>query len=339
MKISLFTYTKNGCGTAEKVLNCFEDAEKKAYAPERFSKDGFLPLESGHEKIYARMFSWSDLIIFVSACGIAVRKIAPYIRNKCEDPAVICIDESGKFVIPLLSGHIGGANEYAKTITEKLGSVCVITTATDINNRFSVDAWAKKQGFIIDDMSLAKAVSAEILEKDVPLASEFEICPSYPDGIIAGDSGKLGIYVGTKKKTPFDRTLRIITPVLHLGIGCRKGTEAKTVRGLVEAVLEENNIDKRAIKCAASIDIKSNEAGLLEFCRENNWDISFYSAEELKRVSGDFSASEFVKTVTGVDNVCERAALTGAENLVVKKRAANGVTVAIASEGCCVGFE
>ena len=107
----------------------------------------------------------------------------------------------------------------------------------------------------------------------------------------------------------------------------------------MEAVLEENNIDKRAIKCAASIDIKSNEAGRLEFCRENNWDISFYSAEELKRVSGDFSASEFVKTVTGVDNVCERAALTGAEKLVVKKRAANGVTVAIASEGCCVGFE
>lgn len=337
MNISLFTYTKNGLSTARKILNCFEDAEKKAYAPERFSGDGFLPLEQVQD--FGEVFLQSDLILFVASCGIAVRKIAPFIKDKCTDPAVVCIDESGKFVIPILSGHIGGANGYAKKGAKALNAICVVTTATDIEGRFSVDSWAKKQGFIIDDMIMAKAVSAQILENDVPLLSEFDVCSALPNGVISGTNGEIGIYVGIKRETPFDKTLRIITPVLHLGIGCRKGTQKETIEELVEKVLLENNIDKRSIKCAASIDIKSDETGLLEYCKDNNWDISFYSAERLKSVQGDFTASAFVKDITGVDNVCERAAIVGADNLIVKKTAANGVTVAIAQERCEICFE
>ncbi|MBQ7647339.1 MAG: cobalamin biosynthesis protein, partial [Clostridia bacterium] len=330
MNISLFTYTKNGCDTAKKVMSCFDRAEIKAYAPERFSGEGFLSLDAAYDP--GSVFSWSDLIIFVASCGIAVRKIAPFVKDKCKDPAVVCIDECGKFVIPLLSGHIGGANEFAKTVSEALNSVCVITTATDIEGRFSVDSWAKKQGFLIDDMSIAKAVSAHVLENDVPLVSEFKIVSALPNGVVRGESGEIGIYVGIRKKTPFYKTLRIITPVLHLGIGCRKGTQKETIKELVEAVLSENNIDKRAVKCVASIDIKAGEAGLLEYCKENDWDMAFYSADTLNSVCGEFTVSPFVKEITGVDNVCERAASIGAEKLIVKKRSGNGVTVAIAEE-------
>lgn len=337
MNISLFTYTKNGCETALKVLSCFEEAEKRAYAPERFSGEGFLELQTACD--FGEVFSWSDLVIFVASCGIAVRKIAPFVTDKCTDPAVVCVDESGKFVVPLLSGHIGGANGFAKTVAGALNAVCVITTATDIEGRFSVDSWAKKQGFIIDDMIMAKAVSAQILENDIPLFSEFDICSNLPNGVISGKNGEIGIYVGTKKQTPFYKTLRIITPVLHLGIGCRKGTQKENIDELVERVLSQNNIDRRAIKCVASIDIKSDEAGLLEYCRENNWDIIFYSAEQLKSIQGDFTASSFVKDITGVDNVCERAAAIDAEKLIVKKNAENGVTVAIARERCELRFE
>lgn len=337
MNISLFTYTKNGLTTALKVLDCFEEAEKKAYVPERFSQDGFLSLDLA--KDFGAVFSWSDLVIFVASCGIATRKIAPFIKDKCTDPAVICIDETGKFVVPLLSGHIGGANEFAKIISEKIKSVCVITTATDINDRFSVDAWAKKQGFIIEDMAIAKMVSAEILENDVPLLSEFAVTSKLPNGVVHGQTGKIGIYVGTRKKSPFERTLRLIPSVLHLGIGCRKGTKKDVIGRLVDDVLLENNIDKRAIKCVASIDIKSCEAGLLEYCRENNWDIFFYSSDELKSIPGEFTPSAFVKNITGVDNVCERAAIIGAEELIIKKRCAEGVTVAIAEERCELRFE
>ncbi|MBQ3426361.1 MAG: cobalt-precorrin 5A hydrolase [Clostridia bacterium] len=337
MNISLFTYTKNGCKTAIKALNCFEEAETKVYAPERFLKDGFLSLEQAHN--FEDIFMWSDLVIFVASCGIAVRKIAPFIKDKCTDPAVVCVDESGKYVIPLLSGHIGGANRFAKAIAEALNAVCVITTATDIEGKFSVDSWAEKQGFVIDDMSIAKDVSAHILENDVPLLSEFNILSRLPNGVIRGENGKIGIYVGTHIKAPYDRTLRIITPVLHLGIGCRKGTPKEAIRELVETVLLENNIDKRSVKCVASIDIKSHEPGLLEYCKENDLDIIFYSAEKLKSIKGEFTASSFVKDITGVDNVCERAAIMGAEKLTVRKRAANGVTVAIAEEGCELRFE
>ena len=131
----------------------------------------------------------------------------------------------------------------------------------------------------------------------------------------------------------------MIPPVLHLGIGCRKGTGAQTIREAVKAVLEEHNIDIRALKCAASIDLKANEEGLLEFCREQELPVQFYSAEELKAVPGTFTPSEFVQSVTGVDNVCERSALIGAEELIVKKTAWNGVTVALAAEHLEVRFE
>lgn len=337
MNISLFTYTKNGCDTANKVLNCFREANKKAYAPERFSKYGFLPLDLAND--FGEMFSWSDLIVFVASCGIAVRKIAPFIKDKCTDPAIVCIDEAGRFVIPVLSGHIGGANGFAKVIAKELSASCVITTATDIEDRFSVDAWAEKHGFVIDDMSLAKAVSAYILENDIPLLSEFDISHELPNGVINGKSGKIGIYVGTKKEKPFDTTLRIIPKILHLGIGCRKGTKKEDIKELVQAVLSENNLDERAIKCVASIDMKANEAGLLEYCIDNAWDINFYSSDRLKSVQGEFSASSFVKEITGVDNVCERAAMIGAEETVVRKKAGNGVTVAIAKERCVLSFE
>ena len=103
-------------------------------------------------------------------------------------------------------------------------------------------------------------------------------------------------------------------------------------------VLLQNNIDARAIKCVASIDLKSGEDGLLNYCKDNALIPVFYSAAELQEVSGEFTRSEFVRNITGVDNVCERAALKGAEKLIVNKTALNGVTVAVASETLEVRF-
>jgi len=126
---------------------------------------------------------------------------------------------------------------------------------------------------------------------------------------------------------------------LHLGIGCRKGTPTEAIREAVERVLQEYNIDRRAIKCVASIDLKREEPGLLEFCAEQKLPVQFYAAGELKAVPGDFTPSEFVQSITGVDNVCERSALVGAKELIVRKTAMNGVTVALAAEHMEVRFE
>lgn len=367
-RTAILAYSRRGLSTARTVSRCFPGAQRRMYTVKRFADDDFKPLGKVSENFYGELFEWADTLIFVGSCGIAVRCIAPHVKDKKTDPAVICIDELGKSVIPLLSGHIGGANDTARRIAEHIGANAVITTATDINGRFSVDTWATKNGFEIADMQLAKAVSAAVLEKDIPLLCDipkdlldtaddaekyqsthdgvFFICPECdPDKDDGEISNKIdfsendtGIFLSWKNKEPFVKTLRIIPKVLHIGIGCRKGTSENAIQSVVNTVLEKNNIDIRAVKSAASIDLKKNEDGLLKFCEKNGWEISFYTADELRSVSGEFTASEFVRGITGVDNVCERAALIGADKLIVKKTAENGVTVAVAAEKTEVRF-
>ena len=329
MKLAVFAYSRQGLKTARRVLAVFPGA---AYAPERFAEADFRPIPQPSADFYGTLLEESDALIFVGAAGIAVRAVAPHVRSKATDPAVLCIDERGQFVIPLLSGHIGGANALAEDLAAALGSTAVVTTATDVNSRFYVDKWAAENGCIIDDLKAAKAVSAAILERDIPLCTPLPVAGELPPGVVRGDTGDVGIYIGWEKRTPFSTTLRLIPKALRLGIGCRRGTEAAALQSAVEMVLDENNIDPRAVKHAASIDLKKDEPGLFDYCAAMGWPLALYGAEELRAVEGDFTPSAFVERVTGVDNVCERAALLGAETLIVKKTARNGVTVAVAAE-------
>lgn len=338
MKIAVFAYSRQGCAMARRVMTHFAGNEVQPYTMERFEEPGFLSICRPSKSFYGPIFHNVDAMVFVGSTGIAVREIAPHVRDKATDPAVVSIDELGKFCVPLLSGHIGGANALALELANALGATPVITTATDINRKFSVDAWAARNGYVIGSLSRAKAVSAAILEQDIPLQCDYPIMTKLPGGVILGDSGAVGIRISVYRDEPFERTLRLIPKVLHLGIGCRKGTAASAIREAVNMVLEENNIDHRAVKCVASIDLKAEEAGLLEFCQEQKLPVIFFSAEELKAVPGEFTPSVFVQSITGVDNVCERSALIGAEKLIVKKNAVNGVTVALAEEHWEVHF-
>ncbi|MGN1025816.1 MAG: cobalt-precorrin 5A hydrolase [Faecousia sp.] len=331
MNAAVFAFSRQGCRTARRVMQCLVDGIVQAYTMERFGETDFAQLPPSQDS-YGRIFQNVDAMVFVGSCGIAVRKIAPFVKDKTVDPAVIVVDERGSFVIPILSGHIGGANELAGKLAKGLGAVPVITTATDINHKFSVDTWAAKNGCKISDMAVAKAVSAAILEGNVPLQSDYSVVTEYPNGVIPGNFGELGISITCKEKAPFIRTLRLIPPVLHLGIGCRKGMDAAAIGEAVDSVLKQHKIDFRAVKCAASIDLKAGETGLLQFCEGRGLPVSFYSPQELQKVPGTFTASEFVSSITGVDNVCERAALIGAEKLIVRKTACSGVTVALAEE-------
>ena len=338
MKLALFCYSRRGRDTADRVAPLFPGWEIRKFAPERYAEAGYEALRRPPRPFYGELFPWADAMVFVGACGIAVREIAPHVRNKATDPAVIGIDELGQFVIPLLSGHIGGANALARRLANALGATAVVTTATDINGKFSVDEWAARSGYAISSLAAAKAYSAAILERDLPLVSDFPISGELPEGTYIGDTGDLGLLLSWHTREPFGKTLRLIPRTLHLGLGCRRGTPLEAIRGAVNAVLEREGIDPRAVKCAASIDLKQDEEGLLAFCRERKLPVTFYSAEELRAVPGDFTPSELVMKVTGVDNVCERAALLGAETLLVRKQAAGGVTVALAAEKTEVRF-
>ena len=376
MTAAVIAYTRKALETACRTAACLTETETTVYTLPRFLThaciDGCLLPESGSvraipvndNKFYMKLFQDSDLLIFVSALGIAVRKIAPYVKDKKEDPAVLCMDEQGYYVISVLSGHIGGANEAARKIADQLGAQAVITTATDVNHRFSVDAWASQKGLIIDDMKAAKAVSAAILEQDIPMLCEPPLtlaglrldaeadapaCEAAAGGMSVGIGSSLsgilavssqedvsgfsvGIYVGWKRMSPFPTTLRLIPRVIHLGIGCRRSTSCEQIERAVHEVFEAHQIDVRAVRGVYSINLKKDEQGLLEYCRKHGWQIRTYSAEELLAVEGAFSSSGFVQSVTGVDNVCERAAMKEADSLLIRKQAADGVTVAAAVE-------
>ena len=339
MKAAVFAYSRQGCETARRILDLLGSEETRAYTIPRLVQPPFRPTGKPGISFYGQLFAWADALVFVGSAGIAVREIAPHVTDKRTDPAVIVIDELGRFVIPLLSGHIGGANALAGKLAASLAATPVITTATDINGKFSVDAWAAKNGYVIDSMAAAKAVSAAILEEPVPLQSDFPIAGKLPEGVVNGSHGNVGILISWAIKQPFPCTLRLIPRVLHLGIGCRRGIDEAAIRSAVEKTLADYQIDSRGVCCVASIDLKADEAGLLAYCRSMNWPIRFYSAEELQKAEGVFTSSAFVRDVTGVDNVCERAALLGAETLLVKKTACNGVTVAVAAEHLEISFE
>ena len=290
----------------------------------------------------AELFPAVDALIFVGACGIAVRAVAPLLIGKASDPAVVVVDELGRHAISLLSGHIGGANALARRVAGLTGGEAVITTATDVNGRFAVDEWAARRGLYIADMALAKRFAAEILKRDLPLWSDFPVEGALPSGVFLGERGELGAAVSCRDVRPFDETLLLIPRVLHLGIGCKRGTSAERIAAAVDAALKEAGLRPEAVAGAASIDVKKDEPGLLEHCARRGVPIAFYSADELRAVPGEFSSSAFVERTVGVDNVCERAAMRAAgpgARLLAPKRGGNGVTVAVTCEDWRVRFE
>ena len=334
---AVFAYSRQGIRTARQVAEALPGTWQ-CFAAQRVAQGQMQPVPRPSGPFYADCFARMDALIFVGSCGIAVREIAPWVRDKTADPAVLCLDELGRFVIPLLSGHIGGANALARQLAAALGATPVITTATDIHGRFSVDAWAARQGYVLLGREEAKAVSAAILEADVPLKSDFPLATALPAGVIPGQTGPVGIYVTYTTDAPFATTLRLVPKVLTLGIGCRRGTSAGEIAQAVDSVFARHRLEAQAAARVASIDLKAQEPGLLEFCRSRGLEAKFYTAGELNAVAGDFEPSEFVRKTTGTDNVCQRAALAQADTLLVKKTCCGAVTVAVAAQHWEVHF-
>ena len=338
MKLAIFAFTRRGCAVARAAKEVLKPEKCRMFTMEKFGQPDFEAYHPPLAAFTGPVFGWADQLLFVGSTGMAVRAIAPWVRDKKTDPGVTVVDEQGKFVISLLSGHIGGANGLTRVLAAELNAVPVITTATDVNGKFSVDDWAARNGLHISSMACAKAVAAAILEGDIPLCSDFPVVSELPKGVIPGNEGPLGIYIGVERKQPFARTLTLTPKVLQLGIGCRRDTPVEKIEAAVSALLDTHPIRREAIAGVASIDLKAREPGLLEFCRKWALPVVFYSAQELSQVEGDFPASEFVKKITGVDNVCERAALMNADRIVIHKTAMDGVTVALAQKTWEVAF-
>lgn len=329
MKAVIFAFSGRGKATALRVRDALCGYDVSLHAPAKLADDAF-PAYTGALSDFTGTVFDAEALIFVGAAGIAVRAIAPHVASKKSDPAVLCLDDGGHFVISILSGHIGGANRLARQIAAALSATPVITTATDVNGRFSVDTWATERGMAITSMALAKRVSAEILTRDIPFYADAPRPDNLANGLIWSDEGELGVCVSVRDLKPFAHTLLLVPRALRIGIGCRRGTPAEAIREAIDRVFTENRLRSEAVKDVASIDVKSDEAGLLDCCAQRGWPVRFYTAEQLNAVQGDFTPSAFVKNTVGVDNVCERAAAASGGKIIVSKTAINGVTVAVA---------
>lgn len=279
----------------------------------------------------AAQFAQTDALIFVGAVGIAVRAIAPHCRSKAVDPAVVVLDECGRFAVPLLSGHLGGANDLARRLAAVCGAVPVITTATDANGVFAVDEWARRQHCLVAEPPRIKAVSSALLAgRTVCFAADWPIQGMPPAGVEpAAESAADFCLTLTPART--EGALHIIPRIAVLGIGCRRGITAARLESAFAAFCMQTQLAPQSIMAAASIDLKQNEPGLAAFCRAHGWPLAFFTPEELRTAPGQFAHSDFVQSVTGVDNVCERASVLAAGGTVwAKKWAQEGVTFAVA---------
>lgn len=352
VKISLICFTENGLETERKLARIYQTAghQTALYALGTHvtgaAKDGTKEpsvtlVGDGLGAWTGEQFAKSDALIFVGACGIAVRAISPYVEDKRTDPAVLVVDERGSFIIPILSGHIGGANELASLAAERTKATAVITTATDINSKFSVDMFAKNHGLLISDMQAAKAVSADILAGEpVGLFSDFAISGRIPKELLSNTMCRHNIWITISKKgkrAEMDlRMLRLIPRCVSIGLGCRRGTPVEKLKEVLAEAMEKNHLDEKSVCALSSIDIKKEEAGLVGLAQSMKAPFLTYPKEELEAVPGAFSDSQVVRQTVGIGNVCERAAMAAClevsrnSHLLFSKWARDGVTVAAA---------
>ena len=358
MRVAVLSVTENGgaLGAAmAQALAVRHETDRYAYA--RYAGEGQTPFET-IDGLMRERFQTYDAWIFISAAGIAVRAIAPYIVSKRTDPAVVVIDEGARFAIPVLSGHIGGGNALARRLGEITGAQPVITTATDALGRLSPDVFAAANDLIITDFGAAKEVASAVLAgESVAVMSEYPVTHLPPECVQTAAAGtcRTGICIGADPThRPFPVTLHLVPRNLVLGIGCRRGVPAERITSHVDASLKTvcpEGMDEAAwirlmhqrITAVASIDRKADEEGLAAYCEALGITPVFYSAEDLAAVpdpgamsgsaagEGAFSSSAFVEETVGVDNVCERSAvLCSGGRLILPKTAGGGVTVAAA---------
>lgn len=352
MQVSVISFTRNGLELSEKIKQAFVDWQIKLYTKykieEMANSSQITYVSQGISEWSGEQMSQKNVLVFIGACGIAVRAISPYVKDKLQDSPVLVMDEQGRYVIPLLSGHVGGANEIANILAERLQAIPVITTATDVNRRFAVDLFAKKNGLRIVNKDGIARISSKILDgKTITISIEEghwnkEDRVTEQIDVVDFNSGKkVDIVIATEIYE--NEAELILNPKEYiLGIGCKKGKEEDKLAAWIRKSLAEAGISMEQVYAMASIDRKKDEEGLFRISQRERIPFFTYSSAELECVTGSLHESEFVKKTVGVSNVCERAALYACGEggrLVYEKHAEDGMTIAIAKRKWSVSFD
>ena len=327
MRCAVLAVSSQGAALSRRVRDAL-DGDTDIYVNEKYmgaAPDGAKPYRRLAEYV-GEIFHRYDGLIFIAAAGIAVRMIAPHLMSKLEDPAVLVMDERGRHVISLLSGHIGGANLLARQLAKSLGGEAVITTATDVEGKLAPDAvaaslalrpWPKEQIELLNSALLQGETSPYYVNESMPRAEfysrrlrEYKLSvhrmerDGFPtDGLRVlvveepGDLQKGALYLSPRR--------------LIAGIGCRQGTEEQLIRRALDAACHSIGQEISSVSLLASTIVKKEEQGLLSLAETMGREICFFDNEALQSKIDDYHLKEssFVKSQIGVGNVCEAAAL------------------------------
>lgn len=319
MKCAVISFTDSG----EKIAR---DIEKGIPNTDLYNPKAY---PGGIKALMGMIARKYDRIVFVCAVGIAVRLVAPYIRHKTQDPAVVVVDDMGRYATSLLSGHIGGANDFAKEIAKVLGAQPIITTASEGRGIESVDMFAKRCNLVIESMEDAKSITVLMVNGGVlRVVSEIQAMINYPR--ISETDYEGCLYITSQKSVSCDKPYCILRPKnLTVGVGCKKGKTRDEILKAIYHVFESNNLSIKSIDSISSIDIKKDEQGLIDACDYLGCRFYTFSKEQIRAVQYRFPGSSFVEDTVGVTCVCEPCAYLTSGEVIVGKTLLDGVTVSV----------
>lgn len=337
MKIACLSFTEKGKELGDKLESLTK--VDTGYTIHHYSNG---EIDGGIRNIIANIWNEYRGIIFISSTGIAVRIINPYIKDKTIDPAVVVVDDLGKFSISLLSGHLGGANELAQWIGEKINTIPVITTASDNRKIEAVDLFVEKNNYYIEDMkSVTKITAMMVNGKTIGFYSEEDKIIDYPnimtlDSLDYLDPKIEGLIIVSSQEMEFTN-IKIPYVILrprniNIGIGCRKGVEGRRIIEAIESCLMKVKLSNKSINAIGTVEVKKNEKGIIEAAEYFNCPMKIFTIDEIKEVEDKFDKSQFVKDTIGVYSVSEPSAYLLGGKLITRKSKHNGITISISKE-------
>lgn len=353
--IAVVAITRRGVETALKIKEALDndDLNSTVYAPKKYNQHDVVPLDKKLADFIKDTYGIVDALVAVMATGIIIRAVAPLLESKLIDPAVIGVDATGKFVISLLSGHYGGANELSRTIAKGIGATPVITTASDVTGKQSVDELAKNLHLTIQNPESLVAVNSAIVNGDrlvLILTGDAKI-PTTAIGCYEVKKAENGVeamkiinnydagVIVTRQPLSIDKFVKpftiLKTKTLVIGLGARKDSSADSIVEAVDSALERIRLPLSRVNCFATVDIKRSSKSMVDAVKRLGSSLEFLSVDVLRSLNHkDLSPdSKMVQEKIGVGGVCERAALLVAgrnARLILKKTKINGVTVAVA---------
>lgn len=347
--------TKHGVEMSRTLVRQFEGMD--LFYMSKFARGdeealGIRMFEGSVKLIIPDLFKQYNGIIFFISLGAVVRMIAPVLEDKKKDPAVVVVDDRGEHAISVLSGHLGGANELTKQVAEAIGARPVITTASDVQQTIPVDLFGRQFGWHIESFEKATPVSAAVVNEeriavvqeagepnwwtyDKPLPSHIAVYGSAAEALSAEFDAALVVtdrlLSGTEEAALLANGVLYRPKTLVVGIGCNRGTPADEIEAVVAEAIRESGLSLRSVRNLATIDLKKDEAGLLEVCEKYGWPLATYPPERLNEVPLR-NPSETVFKYTGAYGVSEPAALlsSGAVDWLMEKKKSGNVTVSIA---------